>query len=336
MLLKTIKMKNKEITKPKAYALIALLAVSVVLASTGVSKLATSLRASQPESQTASITTADGFIKKVNFPNVPISGKAAVVYDVLNKEVLFDKNAEIQLPLASLTKVMMVFVARDILSEDTIVEINSSILSEEGDSRLRDGQKWRLKDIIDLTLVESSNDGAAAIAGAWLAFQKENSSFEGKDGKSAFVEAMNEKVKELGLEQTYFLNETGLDKNEFISGGYGSARDTAKLFSLAVGKFPVTFEATRYSATNVSSIGNTNYKLKNTNSSVEKIPGIIASKTGYTDLAGGNLVIMFDAGLGRPIAISVLGSSKEGRFEDVSALVFATLDYIGSENSDNR
>lgn len=323
-------MDNKKITKPKAYALIALLALSIVLASTGVSNLAFSLSQLDKKSQIASITTADGFIKKVNFPNVPIGGKAAVVYDVLNEEILFDKNADIQLPLASLTKIMMVFVARDILSEDAIVEINTNFLNEEGDSRLRDGQKWRLKDIIDLTLVESSNDGAAAIAGAWVTFQKENSRLAGKDEKSAFVEAMNTKAKKLELSQTYFLNETGLDKNEFISGGYGSARDTAKMFSYAVLKFGSAFEATRYDKVKVSSLGKTEYVAKNTNTSVEKIPGIIASKTGYTDLAGGNLVIMFDAGLGHPIAISVLGSSKEGRFEDVSALVQATLNYIGA------
>ena len=51
----------------------------------------------------------------------------------------------------------------------------------------------------------------------------------------------------------------------------------------------------------------------------------IASKTGFTDLAGGNLVIAFDAGLSHPIIISVLGSTQEGRFRDVEKLVTASL-----------
>lgn len=324
-------MDNKEITKPKAYALISFLALSIIIASTGVSNLVFSLRQPDKKSQTASIVTSDGFIKKVNFPNVPLVAKSAVVYDAREGEILFDKNAQVQLPLASLTKVMMVIIALETLPEDYIVDINNQALGEEGQSGFREGQKWKLKDIVDLTLVESSNDGAAAIAAAWSAFKnKDLSSAKDENGAIDFVKAMNAKAKEIGLGQTYFLNETGLDKNSIVSGSYGSALDVAKMFSYAVSKFGASFEATRYGEIKVSSLGKTNYVVKNTNTSVEQIPGIIASKTGYTDLAGGNLVILFDAGLGHPITISVLGSSKEGRFEDVLALVKATLDYLGT------
>jgi D-alanyl-D-alanine carboxypeptidase len=48
------------------------------------------------------------------------------------------------------------------------------------------------------------------------------------------------------------------------------------------------------------------------------------SKTGYTDLAGGNLAVVFDAGIGHPVAVVVLGSTKEERFTDVQRLVRAT------------
>ncbi len=324
-------MDNKEITKSKAWALISLLALSIVIASTGVSNLVFSLRQPDKKSQTASIATSDGFIKKVNFPNVSLVAKSAVVYDVRTGEILFDKNAEVQLPLASLTKVMMVIVALEGLPEDSVVDINNQALNEEGQSGFREGQEWKLKDIVDLTLVESSNDGAAAIAATWSAFKNKDVSLPKDSNMSSdFLVAMNAKSKEIGLGQTYFLNETGLDKNGIVSGGYGSALDVAKMFSYAVSKFGSAFEATRYREIQVSSLGKTNYVVKNTNTSVEQIPGIIASKTGYTDLAGGNLAILFDAGLGHPIAVSVLGSSKEGRFEDISALVRATLYYLES------
>ena len=334
-------MDNKEITKPMAWALISLLAISILVASTGVSNLVFSLRQSERQSdkksQTASIATSDGFIKKVNFPNVFLVAKSAIVYDAGTEEILFEKNAEVQLPLASITKVMMVIVALDGLPEDSVVDINSQALNEEGQSGLREGQKWKLKDIVDLTLVESSNDGAAAIVAAWSAFKNKDTSLP-KDNNisSDFLEAMNSKAKEIGLGQTYFLNETGLDKNAIVSGGYGSALDVAKMFSYAISKFGSSFEATRYREIQVSSLGKTEYIVKNTNTSVEQIPGIVASKTGYTDLAGGNLVILFDAGLGHPIVISVLGSTIDGRFEDVSELIRATLDYLGSENLYNN
>ena len=55
---------------------------------------------------------------------------------------------------------------------------------------------------------------------------------------------------------------------------------------------------------------------------------LIASKTGYTDLAGGNLVIAFDAGFNHPIIVSVLGSTIDGRFTDAEALVWAALAYL--------
>ena len=67
---------------------------------------------------------------------------------------------------------------------------------------------------------------------------------------------------------------------------------------------------------------------RNTNQETGKFPLLIASKTGYTDLAGGNLALAFDAGFNRPIIIVVLGSSYEGRFADAEKLVWATLAYL--------
>ncbi len=61
--------------------------------------------------------------------------------------------------------------------------------------------------------------------------------------------------------------------------------------------------------------------VKNTNEVVQNIDGLIASKTGYTDLSGGNLVVAFDAGLNHPIIVTVLGSSQEGRFSDTLKLI---------------
>ena len=70
------------------------------------------------------------------------------------------------------------------------------------------------------------------------------------------------------------------------------------------------------------------HAVLNTNRETGELPLLIASKTGYTDLAGGNLVIAFDAGFNRPIIIAVLGSTAEERFTDVEKLVWATLAYL--------
>ena len=88
--------------------------------------------------------------------------------------------------------------------------------------------------------------------------------------------------------------------------------------------YPDLLEATRYKTLEFTSAQKT-YVAKNTNAVIDKIPNAIASKTGFTDLAGGNLVVAFDAGLNRPIIVSILGSSEEGRFTDVLRLIGATF-----------
>jgi D-alanyl-D-alanine carboxypeptidase len=70
------------------------------------------------------------------------------------------------------------------------------------------------------------------------------------------------------------------------------------------------------------------HEAENTNDIVLQIPNIIGSKTGYTDLAGGNLTIAFDAGFNRPIVVTVLGSTRYGRFADVKALVDAVEEAL--------
>jgi D-alanyl-D-alanine carboxypeptidase len=68
--------------------------------------------------------------------------------------------------------------------------------------------------------------------------------------------------------------------------------------------------------------------MKNTNQGVVQVPGALLSKTGFTDLAGGNLVVVFDAGMAHPVAVVVLGSTVEGRFTDVKRLMDATLAHF--------
>jgi len=252
------------------------------------------------------------------FDNLSLIAKAIFVYDIKKDKILFAKNEEMQLPLASLTKVMTALVAIENTQNNTVVSISDEVLDTEGDSGFTAGEIWDLKKIIDFTLVESSNDGASAIASVIgsdaLSAQNENT----------FINLMNKKAKELDLPQTYFLNESGLDRSEDFAGSYGSAKDMAFLFSFVIKKHPNLLEATAYDFFEVNS-RDASYLAENTNQIVGQIPGIIASKTGFTDLAGGNLVVVFEAGPMRPIAISVLGSTVEDRFSDIEKLVSASL-----------
>jgi D-alanyl-D-alanine carboxypeptidase len=66
----------------------------------------------------------------------------------------------------------------------------------------------------------------------------------------------------------------------------------------------------------------------NTNVSINQISGLLASKTGFTNLAGGNLAVVFDAGFMHPVVIVVLGSTVDGRFSDVVNLEKITLQKL--------
>jgi len=281
------------------------------------------------EPQEVKVTTVPIVHPKNPFTALTLEAKSIYVYDVNTKKVLFSKNADTILPLASLTKLVTAVTALELIPEYTTITVGKEDLKGEGDTGLYAGEKWRLSDLIRFMLLSSSNDGASAIAAAAGAIEDTatNSTDSTNRGRSMFIEDMNKKTELLGLDGVYFMNETGLDVSEKISGGYGSSKDVAMFFSYALLNHPEVIESTRYSSQTISSNDRT-HEVKNTNKIIGKIPGIIGSKTGFTDLAGGNLVIAFDAGINKPIIISVLGSGEDGRFTDVEKLVWASLEYL--------
>ncbi len=258
------------------------------------------------------------------FDGILLEAKSAYVWDMKKQKVLFSKNEESQLPLASITKLMTAYITSDLVPENTIITISNDDLQIEGENGFSIGEKWNLKDLLDLTLMSSSNDGAHALASV-IGFVE--SSVGEKTTEEMFLEKMNSEAKKMGLTQTFFLNESGLDINEKLSGAYGSAKDVAILMKNILEEKSEILESTRYSRLDINS-KEAVYLVENTNQDVDVIPGVIGSKTGFTDLAGGNLVIAFDVGIGYPVIVSVLGASKEGRFEDVRRLVDASINTI--------
>lgn len=263
-----------------------------------------------------------------HYNGLELEAKAAYIYDVQEKRVLFALNEEAQLPLASLTKIMTAIVASENLPDYTTIVINGN-LKNGGYSGLIPGESWRLKDLLDFMLIKSSNEGASSVASAvgavLLGFDQNASGTAYEIGKNTFVDKMNEKARELGMSQTYFLNETGLDHDEAVAGGYGSAEDITNLLAWAVQYEADLFEATRYPTLEIFSENGTSYTAVNTDPLAGTIPGLVISKTGLTDLAGGNLAIAFDMSFGHPIIVTVLGSTEKGRFDDVKKLVDATI-----------
>jgi D-alanyl-D-alanine carboxypeptidase (penicillin-binding protein 5/6) len=128
-----------------------------------------------------------------------------------------------------------------------------------------------------------------------------------------------------------FTNATGLDvEGETLGGAYGSAHDVAMLLAYILKHHPDLIAATREPRLSVTALGGITHHIENTNVIAEDIPWLIGSKTGFTDLAGGNLAIVFDVGFSHPVVAVVLGSTKEERFSDIQEVVSTTFAYFES------
>lgn len=258
----------------------------------------------------------------VPFEGITLTAKSAYVWDINTQKALFKKEESKQLPLASVTKLMTALVAHEILDESDTVRIDELSIRQDGFSGLSEGETFDRMSLTDLVLISSSNDGAFALAAAAGNALLPNS------GATSFVTAMNVRAKEIGLLETYFKNPTGLDISEQEGGAYGSARDVAFLMEYILRNEPDILTYTKEEEAHVYDQAGTLHDAENTNYFVDQIPGLIGSKTGYTDLAGGNLVIAFNAGLDRPIVVVVLGSTQHDRFTDTLKLVEEAREYV--------
>lgn len=306
---------------PKAFgyfAIVLLILAAIVIA---FEYRAPSINAPAPAEIAASVAASDAFEK------LSISAKSAIVIDLTNGKTLFAHNPDAQLPLASLAKIPLAIVVSEVLPPDAILSIPQNTSPLGSAEHLGKGERWRVRDIIDFTLVASSNGGADILAKA--ADGPLRARYRDAPEGNAAIWRMNQLARELGLSRTYFLNASGLDESNTISGAYGSARDVANLFAYAEYSHPSIFSGTAESGLNlVSANGRGKTSAFNTNEALSDIPGLAMGKTGITDLAGGNLAIVFDVGLAHPVVIVVLGSTREGRFEDMRLLVDKTRQAI--------
>lgn len=236
-----------------------------------------------------------------------LSAKAAVVYDPTSGRLLYAKNEDYTLPLASLAKLMTAQTILSLQNKNEAVPITKKDLAPEGDWGLRPGQVWSLGQLLTFGLVASSNDAMAAAAATI---------------GSGFIDDMNRTARDLRLSHTYFSNSTGLDVDIETAGAYGSASDVALLASAFLKTNPVLFEETAKRSVSIRT-GKATLTATSTGIAIQDIPGLIAAKTGYTNLAGGNLVAIFDIEIGHPVVVVVLGSTIDGRFSDVRTLIEA-------------
>jgi D-alanyl-D-alanine carboxypeptidase (penicillin-binding protein 5/6) len=249
-------------------------------------------------------------LKLISLNADAVQAKAAVIYDPTTGQVLWQKDANEELPLASLTKLM---TAQTVLSTESpqtsVVVTNEDLLQggDAGDEGFAAGQTFALGNLVRFGLIASSNDAMQAAAGSL-----------GPD----YIDDINAAAAELGLTKMHFINPTGLDESTTLAGAYGSAYDVARLAAIFYQKYPQYFENTTQ-ATGTLAVEDGTLAATATAAPLDSIPGFVAAKTGYTDLAGGNLVAVFDIDIGHPLVVVALGSTEDGRFSDIKTLISA-------------
>jgi D-alanyl-D-alanine carboxypeptidase (penicillin-binding protein 5/6) len=279
------------------------------------------MRTIQSTIETLTKQTARQEITERAFIHMPLEAKNVVVYDATHNVVIYGRGAMAPRPLASISKIMTTLVARNFLAETTPITITAKDRTEERDATLRNGDTWKTSDLMQYSLVSSSNDGVTALCNAVNRMTQDSS-----PDKNC-ISFMNQYATNHGLTSMLFQNASGLDQKNGNPSNLGSALDVAKLLTNAYNTYPTIFEATRTPSVTFKATKYI-YTATNTNEDVNKISNLLAGKTGYTDVAGGNLAILYAPNPNTHIVIVVLGSSHDGRFDDMLTLVSRTNIYL--------
>lgn len=243
-------------------------------------------------------------------PEWTVNCKAALLMDQDSGTVLYAMNPDIQLPEASITKVMTLLLTMEALdagraSLEDIVPVSEHSYSMGGSQIwLEPGEEFTLDEMLRAICVSSANDAAVAVA-------------EYIGGSEAvFVEAMNARAAELGMENTHYCNACGLDAPGHVS----SARDIAILSREILSHHPLIKE---YSGIWMDSLRNGQTQLVNTNKLLKSYQGTTGLKTGTTGGAGVCITASAEREGLRLIAVVLGASSSQERFQAAKSL----LDY---------
>ncbi len=251
----------------------------------------------------------DTFSNSINYSSQPsVNARAALVMDAQTGEVLYSKNSNMSVPIASITKLMTAVVTADArlnMSEEiTLQSIDfAGAGGKNSSSTLRVGDTMNRAEALLFALMKSENPAAAALARTY------------PGGRPAFIAAMNAKAKQLGMSSTRYAESTGLDPHNI-----SSARDLGILVSAAS-----QYGLIRQFSTTPAYDFNLGYRVlksNNTNALVRNGGwNINLSKTGYINEAG-RCVVMHTTVNSRPAVVVLLGaSSSQARTNDATNLL---------------
>ena len=217
------------------------------------------------------------FFLPVTAGAVEINGKSGILMDVATGTVLLEQNPDEKLAPASVTKVMTMLLIMEAVDDGRIMLTDTVTASEtaaaKGGSQvyLKVGETMTVEEMLKSIAVSSANDCACAMA-EHLA-----------GSESAFVEQMNKRAKELGMESTHFVNCTGLDDSPEAAEHKTTAHDIALMSCQLLKNHP---DIKKYTTIWMDTLRGGTFGLSNTNKMVRFYNGATGLKTGFTAAAG--------------------------------------------------
>ena len=254
--------------------------------------------------------------------------RSAVLMDADTGRILFGKNDNEVMPMASTTKIMTLLVTLEHADLDEIVEVSARAASmPDVQLHIREGERYRLQDLCYSLMLESHNDSAVAIA------EHVGGTVEG------FAAMMNQKAKHLGCYHTYFITPNGLDAEDEHGKHSTTARDLARIMRCCI-KNETFLSITREPSWTFTDMdGNRSFTVQNKNAFLQMMEGALTGKTGFTNEAGYCYVGALERGEKRLIAVVLAcgwPNHKTWKWADTKALMnYGLEDYhketVGSD-----
>ena len=254
--------------------------------------------------------------------------RSAVLMDADTGRILFGKNDNEVMPMASTTKIMTLLVTLEHADLDEIVEVSARAASmPDVQLHIREGERYRLQDLCYSLMLESHNDSAVAIA------EHVGGTVEG------FAAMMNQKAKHLGCYHTYFITPNGLDAEDEHGKHSTTARDLARIMRCCI-KNETFLSITREPSWTFTDMdGNRSFTVQNKNAFLQMMEGALTGKTGFTNEAGYCYVGALERGEKRLIAVVLAcgwPNHKTWKWMDTKALMnYGLEDYhketVGSD-----
>ena len=213
----------------------------------------------------------------VTAAGLEVPAKSALLMDVATGTVLYESNSHTPLPPASVTKVMTMLLIMEAIDdhrirwEDTVTASETAAAKGGSQIYLKAGETMSVSDMVKSIAVSSANDCACAMA----------EHIAGSE--AAFVEMMNKRAKELGMEDTHFVNCTGLDDDDAAKEHKTSAHDIALMSRALLKDHP---DIKKFTTIWMDTVRNGTFGLSNTNKLVRFYSGATGLKTGFTSSAG--------------------------------------------------